>query len=95
MSRKLGKLLTLVLLLLLVLSTVVIAGQVVSATVSKTDPDKERITLMTNDGKVHRLQASKHLQLALKPGDKVLAEIDGTQVTALRMVRNMEKRLKK
>lgn len=91
MSRKLGKLLTLTVVLLLVVSTLAIAGQVVKATVSKTDPSKERLTLMTDDGKVHRLQASKQLQAELKPGDKIMAMIDGTKVTALKMVQDVKK----
>lgn len=91
MSRKLGNLLILAMALLLVISTLAIAGQVVKATVSKTDPGKERITLMTDDGRVHRLQASKELQSELKPGDKIMAMIDGTKVTALKMVKDLKK----
>ena len=92
MSRKLSRALTLTMVLLFVASTAVMAAQVVSATVSKTDPGKERITLMTDDGKVHRLQASKQLQSELKPGDKVVAEIEGTQVLALKMMKNKKQR---
>jgi hypothetical protein len=84
MYRKLTRILALAMVMLFVVSTVVLAGGMMSGKVTSVDAKKGTVTLITKDGDTQALQASEKLLAGLKSGDSVSIEVEGNRVKAIK-----------